>query len=63
MGFQSIIESYYTLPAPGRYRVTVKKGSFSFVTELMVNENSVIQWQTSILYERKDLDPLALSND
>ena len=29
-------ESYYTLPAPDDYRVTVKKGSFSFVTELMV---------------------------
>ena len=43
MGFHSIIDSYYTLPAPGRYMVTVKKGSLSFVTELMVNENSVIQ--------------------
>lgn len=36
-------DSCYTLPAPGRYRVTVKKGLFSFVTELKVNENAVIQ--------------------
>ena len=32
-GFSIQIESYYTLPAPGRYMVTVKKGSLSFETE------------------------------
>ena len=44
--------------------VTVKKGwELSYVTELMVTEDSLIQCQPSFLYERKDLDPLALSNE
>lgn len=42
-GFSINLEPYYTLPAPGRYMVTVKKESFSFVTELKVNENAVVQ--------------------
>ena len=42
-GFSINHDSCYTLPAPGQYRVTVTKGSFSFVTELKVNENVVIQ--------------------
>ena len=37
------IESDYTLPAPRSYMVTVKKGSLSFVKELVVTEDSVIQ--------------------
>ena len=40
--FSIHIESYYTLPAPGCYMVTVKKGPLSYVTELMVTEDSVI---------------------
>ncbi|MEH7418807.1 FAD synthetase family protein [Neobacillus drentensis] len=33
--------SHYTLPAPGRYEVTLKRNSKSFQTEVMVNEKGV----------------------
>lgn len=42
-GFSIKLESYYTLPAPGRYKVSVKKGLVSIETELMVTEDSVVQ--------------------
>ncbi|KAA9021030.1 FAD synthetase family protein [Niallia endozanthoxylica] len=37
------LESYHTLPSPGHYMVTLKKGLASFKTELVVTEESVVQ--------------------
>ena len=42
-GFAIKLESYYTLPATGRYKVTVKKGVTHFETELMVTRESIVQ--------------------
>ncbi|WP_394233679.1 bifunctional riboflavin kinase/FMN adenylyltransferase [Niallia oryzisoli] len=37
------LEAFYTLPAPGRYRVTVKNERHSIETELIVTEESMLQ--------------------
>ena len=38
-GFSFNLNSYYTLPAPGRYSVTVKKGMRSIQSEMIVMED------------------------
>lgn len=44
------LESYYTLPAPGRYIVTVKKGLHTIETELIVTEESMLQTCSELPY-------------
>ncbi|WP_338448311.1 FAD synthetase family protein [Niallia oryzisoli] len=45
------LESYYTLPAPGRYIVTMKKGLHSVETELIVTKESMLQTCSELPYQ------------